>query len=303
MSPKPRRKPHVMVEYDVSENAKMADLPSDAARLGYFYAVLGRAKVQRPAGQFRSRQLWREVAGRFGNYLAAYLSTGLVEEAPALCPKCKKHWPGIADKALVVHDWHDHQSDPGAAGRAADWRKGQDTESEPDAEWDGLNADQTADQTVIERGLNSDRTLNERSISCARDARSRAARVSERRTLNVNENLEAHNASVRDQEPDGEAIAYLAQHGAYVAATSAGLRTKLTRLIDLHGWPAVRMSFETFAASGATEARQYIHGADNALNPVPNTASNSKTTRSLSDTDFDADMIGAGADWIARGDA
>ena len=41
--------------------------------------------------------------------------------------------------------------------------------------------------------------------------------------------------------------------------------------------------------------------AEDALFPVPRTGSG-KTARTLSDTDFDAGMVGAAPDWIAGGD-
>lgn len=130
--PKPRRLPHVMVEAGVGKNSKLAALPSDTARLGYFYVVLGEAKLQRPAGRFASRGLWREVAGRFARFLPDYLKAGLMHEAPTPCGRCCLRFGETPPGTLLVHDWHLHQIDPGAADRAEDWRKShQGEEPEP----------------------------------------------------------------------------------------------------------------------------------------------------------------------------
>lgn len=112
---RPRKVPAVLVEATVKRNAKLAGLPSDAARLGYFYVVLGDAKLSEPVpGQFASRAVFRDVAGRWARYLDDYIAAGLLEVAPRLCPRCKAQWSAMPPKAgvLVVHDWHEHQYDP-----------------------------------------------------------------------------------------------------------------------------------------------------------------------------------------------
>lgn len=114
--PKPRRDPYVAMDATIRNNAKLAALPSDTARLGWLYVGLGSAKLQRPSGCFRSRAHWHEVAGRFGRYLAQYLDQGLIEQAPKLCERCEAAWPELPAGALVIHDWTRHQTNPGAAG-------------------------------------------------------------------------------------------------------------------------------------------------------------------------------------------
>lgn len=112
---RPRKVPAVLVEATIRENGKLAELPSDTARLGYVYICLGAAKLLQPVpGVFASKAHFKEVAGRFGRYLTAYLQVGLLEEAPRLCPKCKTAWASMppARGQIVTHDWHEHQYDP-----------------------------------------------------------------------------------------------------------------------------------------------------------------------------------------------
>lgn len=112
---RPRKVPAVLVEATIKRNAKLAALPSDAARLGYFYVVLGDAKLSEPVpGQFASKAVFRVVAGRWARYLDDYVGIGLLELAPKLCARCKVAWSTMPPKSgvLVVHDWHQHQYDP-----------------------------------------------------------------------------------------------------------------------------------------------------------------------------------------------
>ncbi len=111
---RPRKVPAVLVEATIRRNAKLAALPSDTARLGYFY-LLGDAKLSEPVpGQFASRAVFRNVAGRFEKYLDHYIREGLLEVAPKLCERCRDAWSTMPPKSgvLVVHDWHQHQYDP-----------------------------------------------------------------------------------------------------------------------------------------------------------------------------------------------
>ncbi len=149
--PRPRRDPYVPMDATIRRNAKLAALPSDTARLGWLYVGLGDAKLQRPSGCFRSRCHWDEVAGRFARFRRDYLAAGLLEQAPDLCPRCAEAWPGVAAGTLVVHDWKRHNTDPGAAERAEEWRS-----MHPDP--DRSNGDGTA----IERQSNAERTPGER---------------------------------------------------------------------------------------------------------------------------------------------
>jgi hypothetical protein len=80
-----------------------------------------------------------------------------------------------------------------------------------------------------------------------------------------------------EQGPSGEtdALAWLATHNATLAPNGNGLHTKVCRLVETHGVPAVIRAFEELAADGrATEPRQYILGADDILNPLPSTRRN-----------------------------
>jgi len=114
-------RPWVAVEAAIRVNHKLVALPNDSARWGWI-CLLGEAKQQRPAGSFRSASHLREAAGRFARFIPKYTEQHLLEIAPALCPRCHKRWPGVPEGTVVVHDWHAHQRDPGAADRAKDWR-------------------------------------------------------------------------------------------------------------------------------------------------------------------------------------
>lgn len=115
-------RPWVAVEASIRVNHKVVALPSDSARWGWI-CLLGEAKQQRPAGAFRSLAHLREAAGRFARFIPEYQKQGLLETAAALCVRCAKRWPAATDEMIVVHDWHLHQVDPGAAKRAKDWRE------------------------------------------------------------------------------------------------------------------------------------------------------------------------------------
>lgn len=114
--------PWVKVKIGVRRSGKLASLPSDSARLGYFY-VLTEAKVQRHMGVFDNRAHFTEVLGRFGRWLPDYLRVGLVHEAPALCDECTKRNPRVKDAEIVVHDFQREQRDPTNAERQATYRE------------------------------------------------------------------------------------------------------------------------------------------------------------------------------------
>lgn len=113
---RPRKPKSFLVAANVRGSAKLAALPSDAARLGFFYVVLGEAKAADVPGLFASRSHFREVSGRFARYLEDYLRVGILE-AGKLCPRCAKRWGAIPRGGLVVHDWHEHQYDPAKVER------------------------------------------------------------------------------------------------------------------------------------------------------------------------------------------
>jgi hypothetical protein len=179
---RPRKVPAVLVEATIRENGKLAALPSDTARLGYFYICLGAAKLLNPPGMFSSQQHFKEVAGRFAKYISAYELTGLVEVAPKLCARCRERWSNMPPKKgqIVVHDWHEFQYDPLKIERQRQYEERQrapqsdpvsDVVSDPvsDAQSDAVSSPiPTEFPTPISR---------------TREARSRG----ERRTLNVEE--------------------------------------------------------------------------------------------------------------------
>lgn len=116
------REPWVKVKIGARRSGKIAGLPSDSARLGYFYVLL-EAKVQRRMGVFDNRTHFVEVLGRFGRFLPAYLEAGLVHEAPSLCPECKRRHRAATRGQIVVHDYLREQRDPTNADRQAAWRE------------------------------------------------------------------------------------------------------------------------------------------------------------------------------------
>jgi hypothetical protein len=113
--------PWVKVKIGARRSGKIAALPSDAARLGYFYTLL-EAKVQRHMGVFDNRAHFVEVLGRFGRFLPDYLAVGLAHEAPGLCPECSRRNPGITPGEIVIHDFQREQRDPTATERQQRWR-------------------------------------------------------------------------------------------------------------------------------------------------------------------------------------
>jgi hypothetical protein len=73
---------------------------------------------------------------------------------------------------------------------------------------------------------------------------------------------------VQGGEPDETpVIAWLAQAGAYIAPSGAGLHGKVIELVQRHGCPAVIAAMATLPAG--LSARQYVFGAGNALEPIP----------------------------------
>jgi len=277
MSPKPRREPHVMVAALVGENSKLACLPNDTARLGYFYVVLGKAKLQRPSGRFASRGHWREIAGRFARFLPQYLDAGLVEEAPRLCERCAPKWPGLSAGSLVVHDWHLHQSDPGAALRAAEYRKEHAGDDEPGIDWDGISEGLNADQTAIERASNADQTVSVRSSGVHSRAGARGEREQELELERSTSSTRGRNARARPQDDADPAFAlrqWLAAHGAPVR-DGDGYHTKLVRLVATNSGKTcgdVVEAFEQLARDGARTSKQFVMGAEDVLFPVLRTS-------------------------------
>ncbi len=140
---RPRKPPAFLVDATIGRSPKLAQLPSDTARLGVIYAVLAGAKLAEPPGRFASRAHFREVGGRFARFLGAYLTAGILEEAPKLCARCALAWakdpsPG----ALVVHDWRQHQYDPRKVERQREYEERQkagQSDAVSDANSDGVS--------------------------------------------------------------------------------------------------------------------------------------------------------------------
>jgi hypothetical protein len=125
---RPRKKPAFLVEADVRKSSKLADLSSDTARLGFFYAVLGEAKTSLPIpGRFTSLNHFRELAGRYAEFTTEYIRSGILEVAPRVCERCVKAWSAMPLRSgeVTVHDWHDHQYDPRKVERQRDYEERQ----------------------------------------------------------------------------------------------------------------------------------------------------------------------------------
>ncbi len=189
---RPKKPPAILVEATVRRSGKLAALPSDAARLGFFYVVLAEAKLADPPGQFASREQFREVAGRFARYLDDYTGVGILETAPKLCSRCAPKWTTMPPKrgALVVHDWHDHQYDPRRLERQAAYDDRQ-REASNDAISDGVSdaqSDAISDEKPPSNGGVSDAISAEflTPVSGARESGARRDRAAngERRTTN-----------------------------------------------------------------------------------------------------------------------
>lgn len=92
------------VECGMHKHEKMAGLPNDTARLGW-YVVLAEAKLQKKQGQFASEAHFKAVIGRFARYLTNYVDAKLLDQV---------------EGGLVVHDWQRHQWAAKKAGQRED---------------------------------------------------------------------------------------------------------------------------------------------------------------------------------------
>lgn len=239
--PRPRKVPAVLVEATIRTNAKLAALPSDTARLGYFYAVLGEAKLAKPLpGSFASRSHFTELAGRFARFLPHYLAVGVLEAWPSVCDRCREKWSATPPKrgALVVHDWFDHQYDPrhldrqaayeerkradeGRNGHVSDAQSDGVSDAEPD-EKPGVS-DAVSDG-VSDAGLTGD--------SRAR-VRSRASNVNgERRTPNESLEEEDSSSSPRATRAKREDVQALLDRG--WAKVTRAQRRVLDEVLERH---------------------------------------------------------------------
>lgn len=115
------REPWIKLKVGMRRSGKLAALPSDSARLGWFYTLL-EAKVQRRTGTFDSRGHFGLVIGKYERYLDDYVRVGFAHIAPALCPDCQGRYGDIGAGTVVVHDFLAIQRDPTNADRQADYR-------------------------------------------------------------------------------------------------------------------------------------------------------------------------------------
>lgn len=118
------RQPWIKVKIGTRRSDKLAGLPDDSARLGYFYLLL-EAKTQRRMGVFVGRDHLVDLMGRFGQYFDAWLDVGVLHVAPELCVSCStRHAPDqLKAGDVVVHDYLLEQRDPTNADRQETWRK------------------------------------------------------------------------------------------------------------------------------------------------------------------------------------
>lgn len=115
------REPWIKVRIGIVRSDKLAALPSDTARWGWV-RVLAEAKIQRQMGMFGSRRHLSALLGQHGRFVAAYISAGLLEEAPAICARCRPQHPDARPDELIVHDYRREQRDATNADRQATYR-------------------------------------------------------------------------------------------------------------------------------------------------------------------------------------
>lgn len=216
----------------MGSSRKHADLPNDTARWGWV-VVLGLAKLLRPAGQFASRQHWRQVVGRFARYLDDYIRVGLLEEAPDLCDDCRstRHYGDVRPGSLIFHDWHVHQREH--AVRQAVYRQSLEADMS-DASSDVLG-DSSSD--------NSSRALS--------------------RVNGLGRSVEGGVGG----DPLPAVEVWLARQRAAVVPGSTTHRD-LARLVDQHGSEAVISAMGSLPTP-LHDAAQYVYGARKLLNPIP----------------------------------
>jgi hypothetical protein len=257
------------------------------------------AEYQPQRGRFRSESYLKALLGRRGRHL-----TYLIEHSDVVA---------LEDGRLYVDGWDEWQEGDRTvqervervrAKRAAAGlrRNGSGALSGPGATvsatpgatvpsvapaHDGATVSATVSATV---GRSSRDSLNvqraEATAVGGGDSRTRAGDDADP-AYNLRVWLAAHNAPIRDGD---------------------GYHTRLVRYVatDTGKTTAdVIAAFERLARDGAKTAKQYVMGAEDLLFPTIKTG-NGKTSRSLSDTDFDAGMVGdelalkAPADWFER---
>lgn len=148
------REPWIKVKIGIFRSGKIAGLPNDTARLGWFKALV-ESKVQRRMGVYDNRAHFVEVIGRFGKYFDQYVAQTLVEIAPDLCVECKRRNRGLRRGQVVVHDFLREQRDPTNADRQADYRATHGGRDEPEEE-----PEKPADDVPDEPPRNGDRNAD-----------------------------------------------------------------------------------------------------------------------------------------------
>lgn len=227
---RPRKAPAFLVTTTVNKSQRLADLPSDSARLGYFYAVLPQAKLAPIQGQFASRTIFREVAGRFARFERSYIAVGVLEVAPNLCDRCKARWKEAPRRGvLVVHDWHEHQYDPNRLDQQRLW----------DAEHRGVS-DRVSD------------TVSDGYLARAGDAPTSGARQAHvGRTSNV-ERISPEEDRSSSVPPDRPDVAALLARPGWNEVTRRQLGI-LDEIADRHDRPAKGESWGAWAAGVIAE--------------------------------------------------
>lgn len=124
--------PWIKLKIGLRRSGKIADLPSDSARIGWIYVLL-EAKVQRRMGMFDSAQHFDQVMGRFGKHMKSYIEVGLLHQAPIRCAECRPRHPDARPGELVVHDYRKEQRDATNADRQAAYRERHAVEDEPES--------------------------------------------------------------------------------------------------------------------------------------------------------------------------
>lgn len=74
-----------------------------------------------------------------------------------------------------------------------------------------------------------------------------------------------------EEEPEGEALTWLAQHGCYIKPAN-GYHQTIVTLIERKGSPAVISAFERLSHAGVSDGdtKGFVFGATDLLNPRPN---------------------------------
>lgn len=89
--------------------------------------------------------------------------------------------------------------------------------------------------------------------------------------------------TAREDAGEADVLGWLASHGCHVTPNGNGLHQKIGRLVDQHGSELVLATFEAMGA--LREARQYVLGADDRLNPLPGPVRSRPAAKGMSNAD------------------